>query len=515
MPYFGTYGFLPPSDLHQLHHVATVRTVSLALDEFLTVSDSLDRVGFHFISIPETIVVSELLENIKTNVRNLIETITMPTRPSFTLTSFTTTSFNFEDTPTLDRIVTKFRDITETAITATGTPTIATPKSRALSETVTVSEALTRALSKARDLAESIGVSEALTRVLSKFRSIPGIEAVTLSEALTLARTRGKLLADTITVSETLERLTTKIRALAESITLGDALAMVRSKFRTPNVTQDISITDAVTSLLVKGKLLAETIVVSESLDMVRSKFRSLAESITITDLAERLGSVAKDLAESITVSDALAEIKTKFRTLAETITVTDQLTKVKPVVRTITETAITIIDAVARTVTTFVRTWLLTGQSSDFLDKLDNLTKSYITTKWTLVSPAIGSNRSTQISIDNFPFDKMRTYYIRIIEGKSNVTNHAPRQRLYQFETPIEFECSAMRLKKGEAFNELNSMINELMRIIGEYQKEDIFGVQGITFDSITPIGTDSSGKAIWTRSLKVIFHYFKVDKS
>ena len=71
--------------------------------------------------------------------------------------------------------------------------------------------------------------------------------------------------------------------------------------------------------------------------------------------------------------------------------------------------------------------------------------------------------------------------------EVASEVKNRQVRLNTYEFSTPIELELFARRLKKGEAFQELNAIMNELLRMFGTYQAEGIFGVQGITLERIS----------------------------
>ena len=307
-------------------------------------------------------------------------------------------------------------------------------------------------------------------------------------------------------------------------INIGETLTRSLLKLRTPNLVQSISLSEALTTIKIKGKLLTESISIGETPAMVRSKFRSLAETITISDLAQRLKYIPKAISETaITVSDALTKSKIRNKSISETaISITDQLTKVKPVVRSITEVAITITDSVARVVTAFVRTWILSGQSTDFPSRLDGLVIDYITANWTETDPLIGGSAPTKqeenVNIGNYDYDKFRTYYIKVTEGQAEIHNRI-RGNLYAFETPIDFECWARRLSKGEAFDQLNNIINELLRILIEFQAEDIFGVQGVLFDSITPLETtgntslDSATKTLWKKTLRVKLVYYKVN--
>jgi hypothetical protein len=246
------------------------------------------------------------------------------------------------------------------------------------------------------------------------------------------------------------------------------------------------------------------------------AKTRTLAQTVALTDSAARTRKKLRSLAETVGLTDTLTRATSKARSLAETISISDFARITIHVARTIVEAAITITDAVAAIRTT-PQPWILSGKLTDFPDKIDNLVNAYLVSKWSAtVTPQIGTSLTTaEAQIDNFAYDKFRTYYIRIEEGKSRVINRQIRQRLYEFETPVNLECSVRSLSKGETFTALNDMINELMRIFAEFAADDIFGVQGITLDSITPIGNDSPNKTVYQKTLKIILHYYKIDNS
>jgi len=165
---------------------------------------------------------------------------------------------------------------------------------------------------------------------------------------------------------------------------------------------------------------------------------------------------------------------------------------------------------------------WQLTGKKTDFTAKLEDLVKNFVVTNWSITDPSIGISPrivtdtipQRQAQADNFAYDNMRSYYMKIREMASRIQTRKIRYNTYEFETPIEFECYTRRLKKGEAFNELNNMINELMRIFGTYQLEGLFGIQGVTFFRITQMDREKDGnRTVWSRKLTIILHYYKVS--
>jgi hypothetical protein len=176
-------------------------------------------------------------------------------------------------------------------------------------------------------------------------------------------------------------------------------------------------------------------------------------------------------------------------------------------------------------TITTFAPTiqWQITGKNTDFPDSLENLVRDFIKENWSITDPVLSAtpiitsklSRQHQSQIDNFAYDNFRSYYIRVKEvAASEVKNRQIRLNTYEFATPIEIETYARRLKKGEAFPQLNAMINELLRMFGTYQVDQIFGVQGITLDRISSMEKERPpAENLWARRLKIILHYYRVS--
>lgn len=165
---------------------------------------------------------------------------------------------------------------------------------------------------------------------------------------------------------------------------------------------------------------------------------------------------------------------------------------------------------------------WQLTGKNTDFPDSLENLVRDHIKENWSITDPVIGQSpiittaisRQHQTQVDNFAYDSYRTYYIRVKEVASEVKNRQVRLNTYEFETPIELECFSRRLKKEEAFNELNNIMNELLRIFGTYDKDEIFGIEGVTLDRVTSMEKERPpAQTTWARRLRIILHYYRVS--
>lgn len=165
---------------------------------------------------------------------------------------------------------------------------------------------------------------------------------------------------------------------------------------------------------------------------------------------------------------------------------------------------------------------WQITGKNTDFPDSLENLVRDFIKENWSITDPAIGANPAIttvqshqhQTQVDNFAYDNFRSYYIRVKEIASEVKNRQIRYNTYEFATPIELELFSRRLKKGEAFPELNNMMNELLRLFGTYEADGIFGVEGISLDRITSMEKERPpAENLWARRLRIILHYYRIS--
>lgn len=544
----------------------------------ITISASLNRQKFVSRSTTENIIViSELVDPVKILVRNLAQTITtsgvltkISIRPksltqTVTITGTATQShvtFKFltqaitisEATSllrkkvrsltqtitvgeTLTRVLVKLRSfISVEHVSITDNAFAAKFKSQALAETLIIGEALSRLSLKVKALADSIILGATLTRASIKSRA-PGFpEVLTIGESLTKVKKTIRAFAQTIIIGETLTKALTKTRSLAQSITI--AGAPVIGKFKTIFINEiPVIVTEQAIPAFIKKvfrNLATQTVSIGESLTKTKKSVRSLVQTIVISEALTEAQIFFKNLAQTITIGDSLTRVKSRFLSVAQTITITDLLTKGRLRVKNIAETlsisdllslgkvrgllildSITIGDfaSVVRLISGAPR-WLLAGQVSDFPDSIENLVKAYINSKWSIETPSMGLSPAWQVQTDNFAYDGARTYYMKIKEIASNVMTRRIRLNTYEFETPIELECYSRRLSKGEAFTELNNMINELIRIFSMFEYESIFGIQGITFDRITQIERErSAAQTVWIRRLTLTLHYYKIS--
>ncbi len=169
---------------------------------------------------------------------------------------------------------------------------------------------------------------------------------------------------------------------------------------------------------------------------------------------------------------------------------------------------------------------WSVAGKLTDFPARVDSLVIDFIAGKWaestlpmsgTVITTRPNQNQSENVNIGSYDYDKFRTYYIRVKQQPAQIVNKV-RENLMEFNQIIEMKISVRRLSRGEAFKELQKIINELIRMWITFQSQDIWGIQAISFDSITPlqnketITMHQSNKTVWEKTLKVILHYHKV---
>jgi hypothetical protein len=169
---------------------------------------------------------------------------------------------------------------------------------------------------------------------------------------------------------------------------------------------------------------------------------------------------------------------------------------------------------------------WSVAGKLTDFQSRLDGMIINYIIQNW---SPAVNppmqelnpipemKNQNQNINIGNYDYDKFRSYYIRVKEQPARIVNKV-RPNLMEFNQVIEFKISVRKLSRGEAFSDLQKIMNELIRIWMEYQYDQVWGIQAVSFESITPlqnketITMNQSNKTVWEKTLKIILHYHKL---
>lgn len=160
--------------------------------------------------------------------------------------------------------------------------------------------------------------------------------------------------------------------------------------------------------------------------------------------------------------------------------------------------------------------------------DSFENIITEFIKSNWSITDPVIGStpiitssaNQQHQTQVNKFAYDTHRTYYIRVKEAGSEVKNRQIRLNTYEFQTPMELELFSRRLKKGEAFLQINNMMNELLRIFGTCGITDTagqlsgIGIEGVTLDRMTAMEKERPpSQNIWAKRLRITLYYYKVS--
>lgn len=164
--------------------------------------------------------------------------------------------------------------------------------------------------------------------------------------------------------------------------------------------------------------------------------------------------------------------------------------------------------------------TWVVNSRvpSEDFPNPVEDLVRTYLGTKWIITDPALStsppSDYSTKVRLGDFDFDYFSTYYIKVKEGITAFDNEFVGTGMIGFQTPIIFTLSARRLTKGQTFQQLNNMRLELIRIVGQYNPDDISGIPSmrITDPGDNPTaGTTAGGQSTWQAEVTAMTTYFK----
>jgi|SRR5687768_2820500 len=142
------------------------------------------------------------------------------------------------------------------------------------------------------------------------------------------------------------------------------------------------------------------------------------------------------------------------------------------------------------------VNQWTVTGRVGDFDTPLEDLFRTYLYNQWEITAPprsstlaGVMADKADNVMFGDWEYDRSSTYYVRVKEGETRINFNTPRANLHQFETPIYVDIFVRRHTKGEAFPQINSMVNEIIRIVGQWQAGDISGVEAVRFEGYGPM--------------------------
>ena len=163
---------------------------------------------------------------------------------------------------------------------------------------------------------------------------------------------------------------------------------------------------------------------------------------------------------------------------------------------------------------------WQVNGRipASDFPNPVEDLVRTFISTKWTLTTPSLStsppSDYSTKARLTDFDYDGYATYHIKVKEGITTFDNDIIMSGLWGFQTPIICSLTARRLSTGQSFQQLNNMRLELVRIIGQYNPDEISGIPSMRIEDPgdTPeAGITEGGQSVWHSQVTAMTTYFK----
>lgn len=171
------------------------------------------------------------------------------------------------------------------------------------------------------------------------------------------------------------------------------------------------------------------------------------------------------------------------------------------------------------------VFTWVVSGRvpSGDFSSPVEDLVRNYIRQEWSITDPEMGvlptppaapADLMDKVRLADFDWDGFSTYFIKVKEDVTTIDSEFIMDGLFGFQTPIICELTARRLTKGQQFQQLNNMRLEIIRIIGQYEADDISGIPSmrIVDPGDEPEKTVAGpNKTVWYCKITATVTYFK----
>ena len=165
-----------------------------------------------------------------------------------------------------------------------------------------------------------------------------------------------------------------------------------------------------------------------------------------------------------------------------------------------------------------------------DFPAPTEDLISAYIKSKWLLTSPAISTNPpsdlSTNLHVTDYDYTNCCSYHAKIVQDEATTfENELQGVGLLGLDEPILIELTARRLTYGKAFEELDNIRLEIIRIIKQFEPNDnlISGVQSI--DIVDPGDIQRQNfflnklpQSIWRSQVKLVVCHYKnwyIDES
>lgn len=217
---------------------------------------------------------------------------------------------------------TAFTAAVSETVTLSEALSVAYAANTAPSETVALSEALSVAYAANTGPAETVTLSESLVVLLAATPAL--VETVTLSEVLAASRGTAAGLSETVTLSEASAVAYAANVAPSETVTLSEALASQYSV--TLGIAETVTVSEALAAAYAAVTALSETVPFNEALAASRGTEAATAETVTLSDSLASAYAAITALAETVTLSEALASSLATTAAAAETVTLSDSL---------------------------------------------------------------------------------------------------------------------------------------------------------------------------------------------
>jgi hypothetical protein len=270
----------PEIDLAELSHTLQVaRTKKRAISETRVISETVTRsvTTQRQKTITEINTIAESVTKIKQSKRLQVETVTESGSVAVSL-------------PGISKTLTESISVSDALVfevTRAGGINI----TKALSDTISISESITRRIAFRRTLSQSIALAESLSKIILTRRSYS--RSFTLISYTSVARPE-KSLIEVTGESHTLRMALTKKRNVpAQSVSLSEQVTAIVTRARVADI---VPVTDEVERSVGRSKVLGDSIIISDLLTATQ------ADIVPISDTVTRVVSRNRGLSQSVTI---------------------------------------------------------------------------------------------------------------------------------------------------------------------------------------------------------------------
>ena len=238
------------------------------------------------------------------------------------------------------RLTTKLRAISLQTIALSESRTRIKGAVKAIPQTVLLSENIIRLSAKLRTIAtQTVALADNVTRQI-----IGGAVEIT------------RALSQTVALSETVGRRLAVQRILIQTSPTAESLVRVRGVLRT--LSQNIPVSESLSRIKSASKLISQTLISSDSISRLNTITRSIIQTTVLASSVARetVGNLVRSLVETITVSDSIARRTAKLVILAQAVAITEQARRLSTKLRTIPAQTIMLSDSVTQELNVIIK---------------------------------------------------------------------------------------------------------------------------------------------------------------